>query len=59
MKLKQEFMERISDEAMDRQLVDAWFSSVATPLGRLLVVATPRGLCRVAFDTESEDRVLE
>ena len=59
MKLKQELLERISDEAIDHQLVDAWFSSVATPLGRLLVVATPKGLCRIAFDSESEDRVLE
>ena len=59
MKLKQEFLERISGEAIDHDLVDAWFSSVSTPLGRLLVVATPKGLCRIAFDSESEDHVLE
>ena len=59
MKLKQEFLERISDEAIDHDLVDTWFSSVSTPLGRLLVVATPKGLCRIAFDSESEDHVLE
>ncbi|MDQ3619023.1 MAG: methylated-DNA--[protein]-cysteine S-methyltransferase [Actinomycetota bacterium] len=59
MRLKQELLDRISDEAIDHRLVDAWYSSVATPLGRLLVVSTPKGLCRIAFDSESEDRVLE
>jgi methylated-DNA-[protein]-cysteine S-methyltransferase len=39
------------------RLVDVAYSAVDSPVGRLLVAATPRGLVRVAFDPN--DEVLE
>jgi methylated-DNA-[protein]-cysteine S-methyltransferase len=41
-------------------LVDVAYTSVDSPLGPLVVAATPRGLVRVAYaDNESADEVLE
>jgi methylated-DNA-[protein]-cysteine S-methyltransferase len=39
------------------RLLDVAYSAVDSPVGRLLVAATPRGLVRVAFDPD--DHVLE
>jgi methylated-DNA-[protein]-cysteine S-methyltransferase len=39
--------------------VDLAYGSVDSPVGRLLVAVSPRGLVRVSYETEDEDRVLE
>ena len=40
-------------------LLDVAYTEVETPVGRLLLAATPRGLVRVTFPVESTDTVLE
>ncbi len=40
-------------------LLDVAFTTVDSPVGLLLLAATPRGLVRVAYDTEDHDRVLD
>lgn len=47
-------------EAADRDgLVDVAYRTIDSPLGTLLLAATPRGLVRVAFAIEPTDAVLE
>ncbi|RMI27781.1 methylated-DNA--[protein]-cysteine S-methyltransferase [Nocardia stercoris] len=40
-------------------LIDIAYTTTDTPVGRLLLAATPRGLVRVAYAREDHDRVLE
>lgn len=40
-------------------LLDVAYRTVDSPVGTLLLAATPRGLVRVAYDSEGHDRVLE
>ncbi|MCW2810677.1 MAG: cysteine methyltransferase [Friedmanniella sp.] len=40
-------------------LLDVAYATVDTPLGLLLLAATPRGLVRVAYEVEGTDAVLE
>lgn len=40
-------------------LLDVAYRTVDSPVGTLLLAATPRGLVRVAYDLEGHDRVLE
>jgi methylated-DNA-[protein]-cysteine S-methyltransferase len=40
-------------------LLDIAYSEVDTPVGRLLLAATPRGLVRITFPVESAETVLE
>jgi len=40
-------------------LLDVAYRTVDSPVGSLLLAATPRGLVRVAYDAEDHDRVLE
>jgi methylated-DNA-[protein]-cysteine S-methyltransferase len=54
----QELAERLSGEAAGRGLLDVAVAELDSPLGRLLVAVTPRGLARVAFQEEDRDRVL-
>jgi methylated-DNA-[protein]-cysteine S-methyltransferase len=58
MKLTPEFLERVADAAVDAGLADAVYAPVDTALGRLVVVMTPSGVCRIAFPEEPEDRLL-
>ncbi|HVM03910.1 MAG TPA: methylated-DNA--[protein]-cysteine S-methyltransferase [Acidimicrobiales bacterium] len=50
---------RLVDSAAGAGLLDVAYRTVATPIGTLLVAATPEGLVRVAFDVEGHDAVLE
>jgi methylated-DNA-[protein]-cysteine S-methyltransferase len=54
---------RAADEVVRRArrsgLVDIGYTSVATPLGRLLVASTREGLVRLAFPEERENDVLD
>ena len=49
----------LGDLASDRGLLDVAIGTVDSPVGRLLVAVTARGLARVAFEDEDRDRVLE
>jgi methylated-DNA-[protein]-cysteine S-methyltransferase len=53
-----ELADRIAAQAADRNLLDVAVGEVDSPIGRLLVAVTPRGLARVAFEDEDRDRVL-
>jgi methylated-DNA-[protein]-cysteine S-methyltransferase len=40
-------------------LLDVAFTTIDSPVGRLLLAATPKGLVRVAYEAEDHDRVLD
>jgi methylated-DNA-[protein]-cysteine S-methyltransferase len=49
---------RLADEAARAGVLDVAFRTVDSPVGRLLIAATPAGLLRVAYEREDHDRVL-
>ena len=51
-------LESVAAAAVREGLADAVFTRLSTPIGRLLVVQGDRGVVRVAFEEEPEDRVL-
>lgn len=51
--------EAVATRARRSGLVDVGYTTVDSPLGRLLVASTRAGLVRLAFAEESEDDVLE
>jgi methylated-DNA-[protein]-cysteine S-methyltransferase len=50
--------ERLEDDAASAGLLDLAYRTLDTPYGQLLLVATPEGLVRVAFELEDHDVVL-
>jgi len=48
---------RFRDAAAREQLLDVAYDVVDTPVGALLVAATDRGLCRIAYDAEPEEEL--
>ncbi|MCF6472842.1 methylated-DNA--[protein]-cysteine S-methyltransferase [Nonomuraea sp. MG754425] len=50
---------RLEQEAEQAGLVDVAYTTIDSPVGTLLLAATPEGLVRVAFAREDHDRVLE
>ena len=50
---------RLTDAAAADELLDVGYRTIDTPVGSLLLAATPRGLVRVAYASEDHDRVLE
>ena len=50
--------ERAAARALDEGLADVAYATLDSPLGRLLVASTERGLVRVSFHTEQHDDVL-
>jgi methylated-DNA-[protein]-cysteine S-methyltransferase len=50
---------RLEGLANARDLLDVAYTTVDTPVGRLLLAATTAGLVRVAFEREGHDLVLE
>jgi methylated-DNA-[protein]-cysteine S-methyltransferase len=56
--LPDSLLEAVAAAAVREGLADAVFTRVSTPIGRLLVVQGERGVVRVGFEEESEDRVL-
>ena len=54
-----EGLRALSDRALRDGLVDVGYGYVDSPLGRLTVAATPRGLLRVAYPSNDPDFVLE
>ena len=56
--LPQQLLESVAAEAVREGLADALFTRVSTPIGTLTVVSGDRGIVRIGFDDEPEDRVL-
>jgi methylated-DNA-[protein]-cysteine S-methyltransferase len=53
-------LHRRLEEAAEREgLLDVAYRTVDSPVGPLLLAATPRGLVRIAYHIEDHDRVLE
>ena len=50
---------RLEQAAESEGLLDVAYRTVDSPVGTLLLAATPRGLVRVAYDIEDHDRVLD
>ncbi|MFJ6016872.1 methylated-DNA--[protein]-cysteine S-methyltransferase [Streptomyces sp. NPDC092952] len=50
---------RLEQAAEQADLIDVAYTTIDSPVGRLLLAATPKGLVRVAYDGEDHDRVLE
>jgi methylated-DNA-[protein]-cysteine S-methyltransferase len=48
----------LSRRAEEEGLLDVAYRTLDTPVGRLLVAATPEGVVRLAFETEDADSVL-
>jgi methylated-DNA-[protein]-cysteine S-methyltransferase len=52
-------VDELADRAAAEGLLDVAYAATDSPLGRLIVAATPRGLVRVAYaDSTSQDQVL-
>jgi methylated-DNA-[protein]-cysteine S-methyltransferase len=53
-------LHRRLEQAAEREgLLDVAYRTVDSPVGSLLLAATPRGLVRIAYDVEDHDRVLQ
>ena len=50
---------KLEQAAEDEGILDVAYRTVDSPVGTLLLAATPRGLVRVAYDIEGHDRVLD
>ncbi|TCO54950.1 methylated-DNA--[protein]-cysteine S-methyltransferase [Actinocrispum wychmicini] len=50
---------RLIEVAEEQGILDLTYETVETPLGALLLVATPEGLVRVAYEREGHESVLE
>ena len=50
---------RLARAAEAEGLLDVAYTTVDSPVGPLLLAATPKGLVRVAYDIEGHDRVLD
>lgn len=50
---------RLEQTAEREGLLDVAYTTVDSPIGRLLLAATPKGLVRVAYAIEDHDRVLD
>jgi methylated-DNA-[protein]-cysteine S-methyltransferase len=51
--------DRLGLAAEAEGLLDVAYMTIDSPVGTLLLAATPKGLVRVAYDVEDHDRVLE
>ncbi len=48
---------KFRDAAVSQGLLDVAYDLVDTPIGTLLIAATDRGLCRIAYDADAEQEV--
>lgn len=51
-------LEDLAAAAVAEGLADAVFTRLDSPIGRLLVVSGPQGICRIGFEEESDDALL-
>ncbi len=57
MTVDQALSERFLERAEARGLVDVAVATMDSPIGSLLLMATPKGLVRIAFESENRDEV--
>jgi methylated-DNA-[protein]-cysteine S-methyltransferase len=50
---------RLAEQAASEGLLDVAYRTIDTPVGSLLLAATPAGIVRVAYPIEGHDQVLE
>ncbi|HEU5266351.1 MAG TPA: methylated-DNA--[protein]-cysteine S-methyltransferase, partial [Jatrophihabitans sp.] len=50
---------RLEDDAAREGLLEVGYRTVDTPVGNLMLAATPRGLVRIAYASEGHDGVLQ
>lgn len=50
---------KLESDAEAAEVLDVAYRTVDSPVGSLLLAATPKGLVRVAYEIEGHDRVLE
>jgi methylated-DNA-[protein]-cysteine S-methyltransferase len=50
--------DRFVERAQAKRLVDVAVTTMDSPIGTLLLMATPKGLVRIAFESENRDEVL-
>ncbi|MEU0335984.1 methylated-DNA--[protein]-cysteine S-methyltransferase [Streptomyces sp. NPDC006193] len=50
---------RLEQAAEQADLIDVAYTTIDSPVGKLLLAATPKGLVRVAYAGEDHDQVLE
>jgi methylated-DNA-[protein]-cysteine S-methyltransferase len=56
--LSEQFLDRLASAAVQEGLADAVYTTLNSPLGRLLVVQGERGVLRIAYEGEPEDVTL-
>ena len=56
MKVSLELDNRFRDTAAAEGLLDVAYDLVDTPIGKLFVAATERGLCRISYDLRTRRR---
>jgi methylated-DNA-[protein]-cysteine S-methyltransferase len=56
--LSEQFLDRLASAAVQEGLADAVYTTLDSPVGRLLVVQGERGVLRIAFEGEPEDATL-
>ena len=56
--LSEQFLDRLASAAVQEGLADAVYTTLDSPIGRLLVVQGERGVLRIAFEGEPEDVTL-
>jgi methylated-DNA-[protein]-cysteine S-methyltransferase len=54
-----EWLEQLAAAALEQGTAEVTYAHVDTPIGRLLIAQSQRGVCRVAFPEEETDEVLE
>ena len=59
MTFNEKLLEKVAQAAIDSDLADAVFTRIKTPIGRLILVQSDKGICRIAFNDEMIDEVLE
>lgn len=55
----QRLHDRLTAAAAEQHTLDIAYSTVDSPVGKLLLAATERGIVRVAFEVENHDAVLQ
>jgi methylated-DNA-[protein]-cysteine S-methyltransferase len=50
--------DRFVEHAQAKRLIDVAVTTMDSPIGTLLLMATPKGLVRIAFESENRDEVL-
>jgi hypothetical protein len=56
--LSASFRDQLASAAVREGLVDAVFTRLPSPVGRLLLIGGPEGICRIAFEEEPEGETL-